>query len=385
MSGAVTVEALVKRFGALRAVDGVDFTVAEGEFFTLLGPSGCGKTTTLRCVAGLESADEGRIGIGGAPVFDAAAGLDLAANERTIGMVFQSYAVWPHMSVAENIGYPLKIRGAARAEIDARVEQVLDILEMAGLGARMPSQLSGGQQQRVALGRALAVEPRVLLLDEPLSNLDAKLREQMRAELKSIQRQTGLPILYVTHDQIEALALSDRIAVMANGRIHQLSPPEAVYNRPRTRFVLEFIGSVNYLPCRVAEDLGRTLRLALAEGELELARPVDVPEGRDLELAIRPEDLAMQAPIAGAPAAGAPAARAPVAEVVLRSFLGDGFEYHLKLGGLKLRARTDTSVEVEEGATVGITVRKGLLLPVGSPSDAPIARPGSAQTSSPGI
>ena len=364
MTGAVTVEKLLKRFGAIAAVDGIDFTVAEGEFFTLLGPSGCGKTTTLRCVAGLESADAGRIGIGGEPVFDAQSRLDLPANERAIGMVFQSYAVWPHMSVAENIGYPLKIRGAARATIEARVDSVLGILEMAGLGGRMPSQLSGGQQQRVALGRALAVEPRVLLLDEPLSNLDAKLREQMRAELKSIQRQTGLPILYVTHDQIEALAMSDRIAVMSDGRIHQLAAPEAVYNRPHTRFVLEFIGSVNYLPCRIAEDRGDTLRLALAEGELLLDRPVDVPAGGDLELAIRPEDLSMQ-PVEG---------EVPVAEVVLRSFLGDGFEYHLRLGERRLRARTDTSIEVGEGARVGLALRKGLLLPVGSASDTPIVR-----------
>ena len=364
MTGAVTVERLVKRFGALAAVDGVDFTVAEGEFFTLLGPSGCGKTTTLRCVAGLESADEGRIGIGGEPVFDAASSLDLPANERAIGMVFQSYAVWPHMSVAENIGYPLKIRGATRSAIEARVESVLGILEMAGLGSRMPSQLSGGQQQRVALGRALAVEPRVLLLDEPLSNLDAKLREQMRAELKSIQRQTGLPILYVTHDQIEALAMSDRIAVMAEGRIHQLSPPEAVYNRPHTRFVLEFIGSVNYLPCRIVEDRGATLRLAVPEGELVVDRPPDVPNAAELELAVRPEDLAMREVGSGA----------PEARVVLRSFLGDGFEYHLELGERRLRARTDTTIEVGEGAVVGLAVRRGLLLPAGSAGGSPISR-----------
>ncbi len=353
-TGAVTVSGLFKRFGAVAAVDDVAFTVGEGEFFTLLGPSGCGKTTTLRCVAGLESAGEGRIEIAGRPVFDSAAGLDLPANERAIGMVFQSYAVWPHMTVAENIGYPLKVRGVAAAQIAARVEDVLGLLEMAGFGGRMPSQLSGGQQQRVALGRALAVEPRVLLLDEPLSNLDAKLREAMRAELKLIQRRAGLPILYVTHDQVEALSMSDRIAVMRAGRIHHLGPPEEIYDRPRTRFVLDFVGAVNYVPCTLAGGSSTQLRLAVPGGTWELpAATGPAPDAPELLVAVRPEDLDLVDP---APE-GLPRAR-----ITLQSFVGEGFEYRLELRGHELRARTDKSARFAEGREVGLRARRGALL-----------------------
>lgn len=352
--GAVCVTALIKRFGAVAAVDGVEFEVTEGEFFTLLGPSGCGKTTTLRCVAGLESADEGRIEIAGKAVFDPADGLDLPANERAIGMVFQSYAVWPHMSVAENIGYPLKVRGVESRQIAARVDEVLGLLEMSGLGGRMPSQLSGGQQQRVALGRALAVEPRVLLLDEPLSNLDAKLRETMRAELKLIQRRAGLPILYVTHDQTEALSMSDRIAVMSAGRIHHLGTPQEIYDRPRTRFVLDFVGAVNYLPCVVEAVVGAVLRLAVPGGSWEIPAPTVPPIKVDaLSVAVRPEDLALVAP---APE-GLPRAR-----ITLRAFVGEGFEYRLELDGHGLRVRTDKAVQFAEGTEVGVRALRGVLV-----------------------
>ena len=366
-SGAVTVTALTKRFGAVAAVDGVAFTVAQGEFFTLLGPSGCGKTTTLRCVAGLESADAGRIEIAGQAVFDPARGLDLPANERAIGMVFQSYAVWPHMTVAENIGYPLKVRRVASARIAARVEQVLELLEMSGLGGRMPSQLSGGQQQRVALGRALAVEPRVLLLDEPLSNLDAKLREAMRAELKLIQRRAGLPILYVTHDQVEALSMSDRIAVMNAGRIHHLAAPEEIYDRPRTRFVLDFVGAVNYLPCTVAGREAGRLHLEVPGGGWDVPAPQGpLPDGGALVVAVRPEDLELVAP---APE-GVPQAR-----VTLRAFVGEGFEYRLDLQGHDLRARTDKTVQLAEDAVVGLRARRGALLPAAAGPDSTVTAP----------
>ncbi len=363
-SGAVTVQGLAKQFGALRAIDTVDFSIAQGEFFTLLGPSGCGKTTTLRCVAGLESADTGRIEIDGKPVFDSATGLDLPANERAIGMVFQSYAVWPHMNVAENIGYPLKVRGVAGTQIAARVEEVLKLLDMAGLGGRMPSQLSGGQQQRVALGRALAIEPRVLLLDEPLSNLDAKLRELMRAELKLIQRRAGLPILYVTHDQVEALSMSDRIAVMSAGRIHHLAAPEEIYDRPATRFVLDFVGAVNYLPCTVAGQEGGRMRLDVAGGALEIAAPERLPAAADLTVAIRPEDLEL---------AATGADDAPRARITLRGFVGEGFEYRLELGGQSLRARTEKTVVFEEGAEVVLTARRGVLVDAAAGLDSAVA------------
>jgi ABC-type Fe3+/spermidine/putrescine transport system ATPase subunit len=360
MSEAVLVEDLVKRFGGQVAIDGIGFSIGEGEFFTLLGPSGCGKTTTLRCVAGLESAEAGRIAIGGQTVFEARRGIDRPANERAIGMVFQSYAVWPHMSVAENIGYPLRVRGRPAAEIAARVEAVLAQLDMRGLGQRMPAQLSGGQQQRVALGRALALEPRVLLLDEPLSNLDAKLREQMRAELKLLQRRAGLPILYVTHDQTEALAMSDRIAVMAAGRIHHLGPPDAIYERPRTRFVLDFIGAVNYLPCRLAGEEGDLLLVDLPGGRMAVPRPGTLPRAGRLALAIRPEDLLLDAQ------------GGPEAVVTLRAFMGDGYEYHLRLGDIGLRARSPKTVTVAEGATVRLGARHGLLVAADADPDAPV-------------
>ena len=350
----VQVERLVKRFGSVAAIDGVSFEIAEREFFSLVGPSGCGKTTTLRCVAGLESGDEGRIEIAGRAVFDAARRIEVPPNERDIGMVFQSYAVWPHMTVAENIGYPLRVRGAPRERIAARVEEVLRILGMTGLGERRPSQLSGGQQQRVALGRALALNPSVLLLDEPLSNLDAKLREHMRAELKLIQREAGLPILYVTHDQAEALSMSDRIAVMHAGRIHHLAPPEEIYLRPATAFVLDFIGSVNYLPCAIVGEADGAVVLRAADGTgITLPRPPHVPRGPDVLLAARPEDWRLLPPDS---AQGLPA------QVLLRSFLGSGFEYHLRIGDAEIRITTGHEVTIPEGTAVRAAVAQGLLL-----------------------
>ena len=350
----VRVDGLVKRFGSVAAIDGVSFTIAEREFFSLVGPSGCGKTTTLRCVAGLESGDEGRIEIAGRDVFDAARRIEVPPNERDIGMVFQSYAVWPHMTVAENIGYPLRVRGARRERIAARVEEVLRILGMTGLGERRPSQLSGGQQQRVALGRALALNPSVLLLDEPLSNLDAKLREHMRAELKLIQREAGLPILYVTHDQAEALSMSDRIAVMHAGRIHHLAPPEEIYRRPATAFVLDFIGSVNYLPCTLTGETDGAVQLRAADGTaITLPRPPHVPPGPEVLLAARPEDWRLLPPDS---TQGLPGT------VMLRSFLGAGFEYHLRVGEAEIRIATGHDVNIPEGTQVRAAVTRGLLL-----------------------
>jgi ABC-type Fe3+/spermidine/putrescine transport system ATPase subunit len=346
----VEVEGLLKRFGDVTAVDRISFEIEEREFFSLLGPSGCGKTTTLRCVAGLETGEAGRIRIGEQTVFDAARRLDVPTNRRAIGMVFQSYAVWPHMTVFENIAYPLRIRGMSRQTIRERVARVLAILGMPDLEARLPSQLSGGQQQRVALGRALAVEPTVLLLDEPLSNLDAKLREQMRAELKQVQRETGLPILYVTHDQIEALAMSDRIAVMHEGRIHQLADPVEIYQRPATQFVLDFIGTVNYLPCTVDGAADGRLSLTLEDGQtFAIPRPSHVPDGDRVLLAVRPEDVTL-------------GEDGLVGEVVLRSFLGGAVEYRIRVGASELRVQTPKHVVAGEGARVGLVIDEGLLL-----------------------
>src|SRR5215216_514730 len=243
----IHVESLVKQFGDQRALDDVSFTVADGELFTLLGPSGCGKSTTLMSIAGFQSPERGRIAVGDETFFDASRRVNVPAERRNLGIVFQSYAVWPHMTVFENLAFPLRVRKLKRARIRERVDEVLGLVEMSDYGRRYPHQLSGGQQQRVALARALVYSPSVLLLDEPFSNLDAKLRERARAWVKELQHKLGLTTIFVTHDQDEALSMSDRIAVMSAGRIQQIGTPEDVYRRPANRFVAEFVGRVNLI------------------------------------------------------------------------------------------------------------------------------------------
>jgi spermidine/putrescine transport system ATP-binding protein len=235
-SGSVRVEGLLKRYGRVRAVDGVTLAVAEGEFFSLLGPSGCGKTTILRLIAGFERPDAGRIFIGPQDV------TGMLPEHRPIGMVFQNYALFPNMTVYGNVAFPLRFRRTPPAEVRRRVQDLLDLVHLAGLEDRYPRQLSGGQQQRVALARALSRDPQVLLLDEPLSALDAKIREELRSELRRLQRNVGLTTLYVTHDQEEALALSDRIAVMSVGKVEQVGTPQEIYRWPRNLFVARFVG-----------------------------------------------------------------------------------------------------------------------------------------------
>jgi iron(III) transport system ATP-binding protein len=236
--------AVVKRFQSVNAVDGVSFSLHPSEIFTLLGPSGCGKTTTLRLVAGLEEPDSGEILINNVTVAAPHRGLFVSPEKRRLGMVFQSYAIWPHLTVFENIAFPLRVRRESPDGVRRRVHQALEIVGLAGLAERGATQLSGGQQQRVALARALVYEPAILLLDEPLSNLDAKLREQMRVEIRALQRKLGLTVLYVTHDQAEAMTLSDRIAVVNGGCFEQIGMPEEVYENPATPFVAEFLGRV---------------------------------------------------------------------------------------------------------------------------------------------
>src|SRR5436309_7780154 len=243
--GTIEVADLVVRYDAVPAVDGVSFTVAQGEHVTLLGPSGCGKTTTLRAIAGLEQPVGGSIRIDGETVFSAAQRRNVPTERRGVSMVFQSYAVWPHMSVAENVAYGLRVRKLPKAQIAEAVERALELVQMRALADRSAALLSGGQQQRVALARAIAFSPTVLLFGEPLSNLDAKLRAEMRVELRALQRRLGVTSLYVTHDQEEALAISDRVIVMNVGGIEQIGAPEDIYNRPKTRFVADFVGSAN--------------------------------------------------------------------------------------------------------------------------------------------
>jgi putative spermidine/putrescine transport system ATP-binding protein len=276
---------VVKRFGNHTAVDSFTLDIAEGEFVSFLGGSGCGKTTTLRMIAGFETPTSGRIVIDGADV------VSVPPNRRGVGMVFQNYALFPNMTARQNIGFGLKVEGRHPAEIDRRVGGLLDLIHMEEFGARYPHQMSGGQQQRVALARALAVEPRVLLLDEPLSALDAKIRVRLRAEIRAIQRQLGITTVYVTHDQEEALSISDRIVVMREGKIEQVGTPFEIYNRPATSFVASFIGSLNVLRGIVMDPAAGKVSIdgqdILAAGSLAAA------SGGAVRLSLRPEMISL--------------------------------------------------------------------------------------------
>jgi iron(III) transport system ATP-binding protein len=252
----LVVDKLVRRYGALTAIDDVSFTVKSGEFLTLLGPSGCGKSTTLGALAGLDRPTEGLIKFGDRVIFDSKKNIYVTAEARNCGLVFQSYALWPHMTIEQNLAFPLKLRKVDRAEQARRIREVLTLVEMQDFAKRFPNQLSGGQQQRVALARTLVYQPSVLLLDEPLSNLDAKLRDKARIWLSELQAQVRLTTIYVTHDQSEALALSDRIAVMNKGRIAQLGTPYEIYSQPADPFVADFIGTSTFFPGRVQSAAG---------------------------------------------------------------------------------------------------------------------------------
>jgi iron(III) transport system ATP-binding protein len=296
----VTLSGVGRHFGSLKAVDAVDLAVEHGEFVTLLGPSGCGKTTTLRMVAGLERNDTGSIVIGGHLVSDARAGLFVPPEQRKLGMVFQSYAIWPHMTVFDNVAYPLSVRHVAKTEIKAKVAKALQLVEMESYADRPAPALSGGQQQRVAIARALVFEPEVLLLDEPLSNLDARLRSQMGGEFRTLQRRLGITTLYVTHDQEEAMALSDRVVVMQKGRILQIGAPEAVYRRPATREVAAFFGTPNLIEATVAacRPNGDGFRLGIEgkslKGECQAGQSFQ--PGESVLVMARPEDVLLATP-----------------------------------------------------------------------------------------
>jgi putative spermidine/putrescine transport system ATP-binding protein len=277
-------EGVRKTFAGTVAVEGFDLAAEKGEFVSFLGPSGCGKTTTLRMIAGFELPTAGTISIDGADV------TNRPPNRRNVGMVFQAYALFPNMTVADNIGFGLKVRGRPKDQIRRRVDELLELIHLGGRGDRFPWQLSGGQQQRVALARALAIEPQVLLLDEPLSALDAKIRVALRHQIRSIQRHLGITTVYVTHDQEEALSLSDRVVVMSEGRIEQVGTPAQIYNFPATQFVASFVGTLNLLNARVIE--ASTGRLSVAGQEIRAARPVETArDGSAVTVAIRPEGI----------------------------------------------------------------------------------------------
>ncbi len=318
-AGYLRLEGIVKRFGALTVVDGVLLDIPQGAFVTLLGPSGCGKTTLLRIIAGFYEPDGGTIQLDGKRIDH------LPSHQRGTAMVFQDYALFPHMTVGDNVGYGLRLAGAAQADIKRRVAGTLEFVGLAGLADRWPNQLSGGQQQRVALARALIVEPKVLLLDEPLSNLDANLRERMRWELRALQQRLNITFLYVTHDQAEALAMSDWIAVMSGGRIEQWGTPQEVYNRPRTPFVANFIGAANLRPARVLEKNGATVRIELYDHALSMPAPA-TPVGDEVLLCIRPEAIKIGI-------AAPDRAQVSLAGTVTRSaFLGSLIRYWVQIG-----------------------------------------------------
>jgi iron(III) transport system ATP-binding protein len=347
----VVLDGIGKRFGATIAAEAVSLTIEPGELLTLLGPSGCGKTTTLRIVAGLEVPSAGRVWIGGTDV------TDLPPHARDVSMVFQSYALFPHLTVFENVAYGLRILRRPAAEVGRGVAEALALTGLEGLESRAPAALSGGQQQRVALARALALRPKVLLFDEPLSSLDAKLRKRMRSDIRLLQQRLGITALYVTHDQTEALAISDRIAVMDRGRVHQLGTATEVYTRPATRFVADFIGEANFLPARVVgvEDRGARVEV----GPITVVLDGTAPAG-PVTLVARPEAITIR-PARGEPApAGALAGRIESA-----AYLGGAGEYVVAtdVGALAVTDTLTTEELLAPGTAVWLTFsRRGLAL-----------------------
>ena len=335
----------------VRAAQDVSFEVPEGKLFTLLGPSGCGKTTTLRSIAGLERPRSGEISVAGRVVYSGSRGVFVAPNRRGFGMVFQSYAIWPHMNVFQNAAFPLEV-GARRLsgkEIREKVMRVLSAVQLDALAEREATKLSGGQQQRLALARALAMEPQLLLLDEPLSNLDAKLRELMRFELKRLQRELGITTVYVTHDQSEALALSHSIAVMNEGRIQQIGPPRDIYERPRSRFVADFVGTTNFLDGTVlARGPGTaTFRMHAEISELEVHSGEELHPGERVLLSVRPEDVEL----AEARPEGANVWQGRVDQKV---FLGEFVDFQVKLGDRILLSRRHPSLRTPIGDAIHV-------------------------------
>jgi putative spermidine/putrescine transport system ATP-binding protein len=331
---------VTKRFGRVTAVRGVSVEVSRGELVAVLGPSGCGKTTTLRLIAGFEYPDEGEIRFGDRPI------TSLPPEKRDIGMVFQSYALFPHLTVAQNVAFGLEMRRVPRAEIARRTAEVLARVQLVGMEDRYPRQLSGGQQQRAALARALVINPQLLLLDEPLANLDAKLREEMRFFIRSLQREFGITTLYVTHDQAEAMALADRIMVMIAGTVRQIDPPEVIYRRPASPEVASFVGLANFLAGVVGGRQGPWLEVQTPWGRLLAAGP-DVAAATGVQVLLRPEAVR--------PAAGSEATNALAGTVVQRSFLGNLTDYRVDIGhGAILRVQRGESAPWAVGERVAL-------------------------------
>ena len=338
----------------IHAVDDLSLEVKEGELFTLLGPSGCGKTTTLRCIAGLEMPDGGEISVAGRVLFSSQGRVRVPASERRLGMVFQSYAIWPHMNVYKNVAFPLEVlprkQRPPRKEIRERVERVLATVQLQHLMEREATALSGGQQQRLALARALVLEPPLVLLDEPLSNLDAKLREDMRFELKRLQRELGITGIYVTHDQVEALAMSNRIAVMRDGKIEQIGKPRDVYQAPRSRFVADFIGTSNFIDGVVEGREGSVYVVRTPDGKLRVRAEGDYPVGQNVVVAARPEHISLEQ-IA---ARNGSLPNRWYGRVTVRSFLGESVDHVVSVGSREIRARCNPTISIPAETEVAL-------------------------------
>jgi iron(III) transport system ATP-binding protein len=337
-----------ERGETVRAAQDVSFEVPQGKLFTLLGPSGCGKTTTLRSIAGLERPRSGEIAVGGRVVYSSSRNIFVAPNRRGFGMVFQSYAIWPHMNVFQNAAFPLEVgqRRLARSEVRDKVMRVLTAVQLEAFADREATKLSGGQQQRLALARALVMEPELLLLDEPLSNLDAKLRERMRFELKRLQRELRITTVYVTHDQSEALALSHAIAVMSDGRIRQIGTPRDIYDRPRDRFVADFVGTTNFID---GEALAPG-RVRTAIGDVEIAPGEPLRAGERVVLSVRPEDVELSEtrPEGGNVWEG---------KVDQKVFLGEYNDFQVKLEERVLLSRCHPSLRTRVGDPIFVRLR----------------------------
>jgi iron(III) transport system ATP-binding protein len=365
--GMLVVDDLVKQYavpfrkrtdddpGRRNGVDGVTFEVAAGELFTLLGPSGCGKTTTLRSIAGLETPDSGRIQLGDQVLYDSDSRTDLPVYRRGLAMVFQSYAVWPHMTVFQNAAFPLEImpRGSrpSRKQIRERVERSLQTVGLERFAEQSATRLSGGQQQRLALARALVIEPPILLLDEPLSNLDAKLRESMRLEIKRLQRDMGLTAIYVTHDQAEALSMSSRVAIMNAGKVIQIGRPRDIYGAPADQFVADFLGVSNFVEGTLIAVNGNEAEIATDIGQVRVSTERTFAVGQEVLACLRPEEIeiSMTKP-------AEPRANEFEAKLLAAAFLGDRVDHVVEIGTREVRIRSHSSVRIKRDAAVWLTI-----------------------------
>jgi len=339
----VKLENLVKRFGKILAVNNFNLTIRKNELLAVVGPSGCGKTTLLRLIAGLEIPDRGTIYLESKILFSRERGIFVPPYKRKIGMVFQNYTLWPHMDIFHNIAYPLKIKHAKRDIVKREVERALSLVRLNHITKRYPHEISGGEQQRAALARALVMNPEILLLDEPLSNLDAKLREEMRFEIKRIQKETQLTVIYVTHDQSEAMAIADRIAVMKDGFLIQVDTPRKIYNYPKTEFVARFIGRANLISCQVKEISGKKV-IELNGAVIKIDGIEDIPAGKRV-FSVRPEDIKLTRK-----------GEDGVGEIKSIVYLGNIINYKLSIGNIDLEVQTTPAEVFEVGEKVYLNI-----------------------------